>query len=66
MESKLFNVRQAARQLGNTQKYVRDLLYEGKLPGAKKVGNRWVIPGDAIRARIKARELASRRAELVA
>jgi hypothetical protein len=39
-----------------TQKYIRDLLYEGKLAGAKKVGRQWVIPAAIVEARLKARQ----------
>lgn len=49
-------VRQAAMKLGNTQKYVRDLLYEGRLPGATKVGRAWAIPASAVEAHLKARQ----------
>lgn len=48
-------VQQAAFRLGVTLKYVRDLLYEGKLPGATKAGRRWVIPTAAVDARLKQR-----------
>lgn len=58
-KSGTLTVRQAAVKLGNTQKYVRDLLYEGRLPGATKVGRKWLIPLTAIESRIKAREQAT-------
>ena len=58
-KSGTLTVRQAALKLGNTQKYVRDLLYEDKLVGAKKVGRQWVIPAAAVETRIKARWHAS-------
>lgn len=51
-----FTVRQAARQLGYTQKYVRDLLYEQKLPGAYKNGRVWLIPAEAVEKWLKVRE----------
>jgi len=54
----MMTVRQAASSLGNTQKYIRDLLYEGKLAGARKAGNRWLIPAAAVEARLKARQQA--------
>ena len=43
-----FTVQQTAQHLGVTMKYVRDLLYEGKLPGAHKAGRVWRIPASAI------------------
>lgn len=49
-------VRQAARQLGYTMKYVRDLLYEEKLPGAYMKGRVWRIPASAIEKRLRERE----------
>lgn len=48
-------VQQAALRLGVTLKYVRDLLYEGKLPGATKAGRRWSIPTAAIDTRLRQR-----------
>jgi len=55
-EAKPLTVQQTAERLGVTLKYVRDLLYESKLPGAKKVGRKWFIPAKTIEARQKARE----------
>ena len=55
-ETKSLTVRQAALTLGNTQKFVRDLLYEDKLPGAYKAGRVWRIPLAAIEQRLKERE----------
>jgi len=57
-QTRELTVQQAALQLGITLKYVRDLLYEGKLPGAHKQGRAWRIPASAIEARLKAREQA--------
>lgn len=57
---KMLTVRQAASSLGNTQKHVRDLLYEGKLAGAKKAGGCWLIPAAVVEARLKAREEAAK------
>jgi excisionase family DNA binding protein len=42
--------------LGYTQKYIRDLLYEGKLSGAQKQGREWRIPAAAVEARLRARQ----------
>jgi excisionase family DNA binding protein len=55
-QPKDLTVKQAALRLGVTLKYVRDLLYESKLPGATKVGKRWVIPSPAVEARLKTRQ----------
>jgi excisionase family DNA binding protein len=55
-QSKQLTVQQTALRLGVTLKYVRDLLYESKLPGAKKVGRQWLIPAAAIEGRLKARQ----------
>jgi excisionase family DNA binding protein len=41
-------VQQTALRLGVTLKYVRDLLYERKLPGAQKKGRVWQIPVSAL------------------
>lgn len=43
-----FTVQQTAQHLGVTLKYVRDLLYEGKLRGAYKTGRIWRIPARAV------------------
>jgi excisionase family DNA binding protein len=47
-------VREAARKLGCTTKYIYDLLYGGQLRGFK-VGKTWSIPLELIEARLKAR-----------
>jgi excisionase family DNA binding protein len=54
--AKTLTVRQAALRLGNTQKYIRDLLYEQKLPGAQKKGREWLIPLTAIEERLRERD----------
>lgn len=38
-----------ARQRGCTVKYVYDLLAAGRIPGAQKVGKKWVIPKRALK-----------------
>lgn len=48
------SVREAARQLGVTLKYVYDLLYSGRLKAEKKMG-RWRIPTEEIEARLQKR-----------
>ena len=52
-QARELTVQQTALRLGVTLKYVRDLLYEQKLPGARKMGRVWVIPASAIEARQK-------------
>ena len=54
--TKTLSVRQAALKLRCSQKWVRDLLYEGKLTGSKMGGRVWLIPVDAIEGRLKARQ----------
>jgi excisionase family DNA binding protein len=51
-------VQQTALRLGVTLKYVRDLLYEGRFTGAKKVGRQWLIPAATVEARVRARQLS--------
>ena len=47
-------VREAAKQLGVSIKFVYDLVWAGKLE-AEKVGKTWRIPASAIEARLKVR-----------
>jgi len=47
-QAKELTVQQAALSLGVTLKYVRDLLYERKLTGARKQGRVWRIPASAV------------------
>lgn len=54
-EKTTMGVRETARRLGCTLKYIYDLLYEGYLPG-KKVNGTWRIPVIAIEARLRARK----------
>jgi hypothetical protein len=51
----LFTVRSAAKATGFCTKYIRDLLYEERLAGAKKMGRQWVIPAAAV-AELKRRK----------
>jgi excisionase family DNA binding protein len=53
MAPKTLSVRQAAKQLGCTLKYVYDLLYSGRLAG-EKVGRQWRIRAEALRAKMRA------------
>ena len=41
---RMVSVREAAVLRGYTTKYIRDLLYAEKLPGAVKVGRCWRVP----------------------
>jgi excisionase family DNA binding protein len=45
------SVREAAIELHSTTKWVYDLLYAGRLPGAVKAGRVWRIPRGAVRQR---------------
>lgn len=49
-------VQQTALRLGVTLKYIRDLLYEQRLPGAYKIGRQWRIPAKVVAEQAKARE----------
>ncbi len=49
----VLSVREAALLLGCSQKWVRDLLYERKLPGAQKKGMVWRIPLSSIEQRLR-------------
>ncbi len=42
------SIRETATRLRCTLKYVLDLVYAGKLPGARKLRNRWQIPTAAV------------------
>ena len=59
-EAKEVTVKEAAARLGVTLKYVRDLIAEDKLAGARFLGRGfgkgWRIPADAVEARLKTRE----------
>ena len=46
-------VRQTAIRLGCTLKYIFDLLYAGKLAGARKRERQWQIPVSAVEERLK-------------
>jgi excisionase family DNA binding protein len=47
-------VREAARRLSVTTKYIYDLLYCAKLP-AEKIARQWRIPAEAVEDRLKKR-----------
>jgi excisionase family DNA binding protein len=48
-------VRETARQLDVSLKYVYDLLYAGRLPG-RKIGRTWRIPSEAVASRVKGKK----------
>jgi excisionase family DNA binding protein len=52
--TKTIGIREAARKLNFTLKYVYDLVYLGKLP-ATKTGRQWRIPLSAVEVRLKQR-----------
>ena len=45
---------EAARKLGVGLDYLYSLLWTGKLPG-RKVGKRWLIPAEAVDAKLRLR-----------
>jgi hypothetical protein len=47
-QEKSYGVREAVLQTQYTAKYIRDLLYADRIPGAHKVGGQWRIPADAV------------------
>ncbi len=59
MKRKTLTVRDTAISLGCSLKWVRDLLYAGRFPGAKKIGRQWRIPGAAVEQRMKQREVTN-------
>ena len=59
MKSDDMTVRQAAQRLGITLKYMRELLYENRMAGARKVGRQWLIPNSAVESHLKARAEAA-------
>jgi excisionase family DNA binding protein len=46
----LLSTTQAAKLLAITAPRVRVLAATGRLPGAQKIGNSWVIPQESLRA----------------
>jgi excisionase family DNA binding protein len=53
---KTVSVREAAKMLGCSRKWLFDLLYEDRLPGARKAGRQWQIPVSVIQERLRERE----------
>ena len=52
---KFFTVRESARRYGCTIKHLYDLIWSGRLVGARKVGGVWRIPKPVLQARVSAR-----------
>jgi excisionase family DNA binding protein len=53
-QERMLTVREAAWRLGLTLSHVYHLTWVGRLPGARKVGKTWRIPGSVVEARLKA------------
>jgi excisionase family DNA binding protein len=51
---KTVGIREAARALGFTVKYIYDLVHSGRLP-AQKIDRQWRIALSAVEGRLKAR-----------
>ncbi len=51
--------KEMARRRRCTVKYVYDLLAAARIPGARKIGRRWVIPADAVNSLMRMRPLNS-------
>jgi excisionase family DNA binding protein len=60
MDKTCYGVREGARRLEISLTHFYRLLYESRLPGARKQGGRWVIPAEAIERRLKERDSAGR------
>jgi hypothetical protein len=52
----ILSVRETATRMHCTLKYVLDLVYTGKLSGAKKVWGRWQIPAKSVEAWLTRRQ----------
>jgi hypothetical protein len=48
--AKQHDVRSAVLESGYCAKYIRDLLYAGRIPGAQKVLGKWIIPASSVEA----------------
>ncbi len=59
MKEKMLAVGEAARKSGYTLNYIYNLLYSGRVKGAKKVGREWRIPVESVEA-LKRRKRRSR------
>lgn len=58
-EHTVHTVYSAARTLGVSSQWVRTLLAEGKLEGARKVDGQWVIPASALEDKLRRREVSA-------
>ena len=54
---KMLSPREAALMRRCTLKYIYDLLYAGRLPGAFKAGRQWKIPAKSLEPRRKTGEV---------
>jgi hypothetical protein len=57
---RFLTTRQTAQALEVGLRQVLTLLYEGKLPGARKQNRNWMVPASAVVARLKSRNKAQR------
>ena len=57
----VFSVYEAARELNCSSQWIRVLLAEQRLPGARKVDGAWIIPNSALE-QIRQRREASQEA----
>jgi hypothetical protein len=46
--AKPYDVRAAVLETGFSAKYIRDLLYAERIPGARKVRGKWELPAAAV------------------
>ena len=56
MTAKTVSIRDAARRLGVSIRFIRNLVWSGQLQ-AEKVGKIWQVSSEAVEARRKAREV---------
>jgi len=57
MKTNTMTTREAAAALGVSIRHVLTLLYEGRLPAARKVGMIWQIPTKSIQQRLATRRV---------
>lgn len=48
MATKTYDVRTAVVTTGFCAKYIRELLYAERIPGARKVNGKWELPAAAV------------------
>lgn len=59
MKEKMLAVAEVARETGFTLNYIYNLLYSGRIQGAKKAGREWRIPAQSVET-LKRRKQRSR------